>query len=73
MTIQQNNMPHLSLQMALGIWRGLMEQQTQVVVEHVVALVPNQIVEKYMKVGGDIGETSMEDVNGIEVNLEKII
>jgi hypothetical protein len=39
--MQQINMLHLSLQMALGIWKGSIEQQTEVVVEHVVVLGPS--------------------------------
>jgi hypothetical protein len=38
----------------------------------VVALVTNEIVEKKMQMGEDIGEISIINVNRIEVDLEKI-
>ncbi len=38
-----------------------------------VALVPNEIVDEQTQVGENIGETSIIDVNRIEVDLEKII
>jgi hypothetical protein len=39
----------------------------------VVALVTNEIVQKQVQVGEDIGETSIIDVDRIEVDLEKSI
>ncbi len=38
-----------------------------------VALVTNEIVQKQVQVGEDIGETSIIDVDRIEVDLEKSI
>jgi hypothetical protein len=42
-------------------------------VEDVVTLVPNEIVEKQVQMGEDIGETSIINIDRIEVDLEKTI
>jgi hypothetical protein len=49
-----------------------MGQQVQMGVEDVVALIWNEIVEKQMQVGENIGETFAIDVDKIEVDLEKL-
>jgi hypothetical protein len=50
----------------------VMGQQVQMGVEDVVALIWNEIVEKQMQVGENIGETFAIDVDKIEVDLEKL-
>jgi hypothetical protein len=41
-------------------------------VENLVALVPNEIVEEWVQVGDNVGDTSMVDVDRIETDLEKL-
>jgi hypothetical protein len=41
-------------------------------VENVVALAWNEIVEEWVQVGDNVGDTSMADVDKIEMDLEKL-
>jgi len=45
----------------------------QVSVEDVVALVPSDIIEEQMQVGENVGETSIANVDRIEMDLERTI
>ncbi len=45
----------------------------QVSVEDVVALVPSDIIEEQMQAGENVGETSIANVDRIEMDLERTI